>query len=491
MWMPPQIRLPFLNLRDRKLNSLAACVAAVAMLLLCVRALNRFDDSWDGTAYHLVFAAFRSKLLSLDDFRPLPLFMDYYSGFPSFLDIVSGYTWRFTGSILVLQVFPLVAILVLAVFWRWRFGLSMGWTLIAILAVPVIQTSATALYVDTFTNCLFAIPVSTVSMAFIDRRPLDKSDVVISLFSLAIAANCKSQFGPLATILLVLMCAHQLPWLVQQRKRKEVIQFLAVSSVACLAILYTELRNAVLFGNPFYPVTFSIFGHALPGSVSTNAWDGPDYLRHATQPLKWLLSVLEYRAFEGLDMPYTIDQYQFIPVGFMPAPDRILPPGTRVGGFFVPYVFGLLAWLAIFVRKYPLHDGTRWFVPLVIASIIVAPLPGFHQLRYSSFWMLNLIFLCFMAARRNDEFPTAFRAFLVVMFLSVGMITGWRYFDPTPYSVQDHIRTYGIDKAVTGRDICLEYRNRDSLLFTYIFHSSGRYRVVDLPPPQHCPAASN
>jgi hypothetical protein len=60
--------------------------------------------------------------------------------------------------------------------------------------------------------------------------------------------------------------------------------------------------------------------------------------------------------------------------------------------------------------------------------------------------------------------------------------------DRNTYSVQDHIKAHGIDKVVTGRDLCLENRNRDTILFTYIFHSSGRYRVVDLPPGQHCPS---
>jgi len=76
------------------------------------------------------------------------------------------------------------------------------------------------------------------------------------------------------------------------------------------------------------------------------------------------------------------------------------------------------------------------------------------------------------------------------MFLSLGMLTGWRYFDFSPYSVQDHIRAAGYDKAVTGHDLCFEHRNRDPLLFTYIFHSKGHYRVVDLPPGERCPEAA-
>jgi hypothetical protein len=140
----------------------------------------------------------------------------------------------------------------------------------------------------------------------------------------------------------------------------------------------------------------------------------------------------------------------------------------------------------IFTVRYAPRERIRWFIPLLGASLI-AFVPGSHELRYYSFWILNLIFLCFLAAQRAQEGSMLFRATLIVMFLSVGMVTGWRYFDATPYSVQDHIHKNGIDRAITGRDICLENRNRDPLLFTWIFHTAGRYRIVDLPPGEHCP----
>jgi hypothetical protein len=306
-------------------------IASLALLVLFIRAVNHFDDSWDGTAYHLVFAAFRSGILSPNDLMPLPRFMDAYYSFPALLDIVNGYTWWITGSVLILQTFPLIAILTLACFWQRRFGLVMPWTVIAILTVPAIQTSATALYVDTFSNCAFAIPVSILSISFIDRRALSKADVAVSLIALAVAANCKPQFVVWATILLVLLCAHQLTFLVGLRKRNEIALFLSVSAVAFSAIVFVDLRNAVVFGNPFYPVGFNVFGHTMPGPWNSRTWDGPDYLRNAPQPVRWLLSILEYRAFDGRDTPYNIDQYEFIPVGFMPAFGSSLSPRNAYG----------------------------------------------------------------------------------------------------------------------------------------------------------------
>jgi hypothetical protein len=40
--------------------------------------------------------------------------------------------------------------------------------------------------------------------------------------------------------------------------------------------------------------------------------------------------------------------------------------------------------------------------------------------RYFSFWMLNLIFLCSLAAQRVPESRTMFRSFLLVMFVAIG-----------------------------------------------------------------------
>ena len=143
--------------------------------------LGRFDDSWDGTHYHLVLAALRAHILTFNDFEPIPNVVAFYHSYPRLLDTVRGYVWRFTGSILILQTFNLIAIAALVTFWRWRFGLSIRWTLVAILSVPLIQISATTLYVDTFANCFFAIAISALGVAFIDRRPLVRSEFIVSV----------------------------------------------------------------------------------------------------------------------------------------------------------------------------------------------------------------------------------------------------------------------------------------------------------------------
>src|SRR5215475_9973640 len=114
------------------LNTVGAALAVTAVFLLLVRALNRFVVSWDGTSYHLVFAAFRARILTFDDFQPIPLIALFYSSFPPLLDIVRGYVWRISGSILILQSFNLVAIAILVTFWKYYSGLSIRWTLIAV-----------------------------------------------------------------------------------------------------------------------------------------------------------------------------------------------------------------------------------------------------------------------------------------------------------------------------------------------------------------------
>ena len=68
------------------------------------------------------------------------------------------------------------------------------------------------------------------------------------------------------------------------------------------------------------------FPGALPLPIFVN---GPEYLDGVPQPLKWLLSVLDFRATEGRDLPYTIDQEAYKPLGFTPGPDTLYGNGGR------------------------------------------------------------------------------------------------------------------------------------------------------------------
>ncbi len=475
-----------MSIAGRRLNVFGAVLAVAAVLLLLVRALSRFDDSWDGTQYHLVFSAFRARILTFETFQPLPFIASFYNSFPPLLDIVRGYVWRITGSILILQSFNLAAIAALVTFWKRRFGLSIRWSIVAILSVPLIQISATALYVDTFVNCIFTIPLSALSVAFIDRRPLSRNEAILSLVALAVCGNVKPQFIVLGTVLLTVLCIFQTWYLSQQGSRKELGCFLGLAAISYLVVPATGIHNLLVYGNPVYPLAISIFGKSLPGMFPPEAtWKAPDYLAHVSQPVRWLASILEFRAFEGAEIPYTIDQFNPIPIGTMP--DIVSrPPSMRMGGYFFPLVLTLFMWLVVFTRHYTANERLRWFIPLICVSFI-AFVPGSNELRYYSFWMLILIFLCFLAANRANEYVGLFRGSLVVAFISVGMITGWRYFDPRPYSVQDHIRKHGMDRVVTGQDLCFENRSRDTILFTWIFHNKGHYRVVDLSPGEHCP----
>jgi hypothetical protein len=470
----------------RKLNAFGAVLAAAAVLLLLVRALSRFDDSWDGTQYHLVFSAFRARILTFETFQPLPFIVSFYNSFPPLLDVVRGYVWRVTGSILILQAFNLGAIATLVTFWKFNFGLSIRWSIIAILSVPLIQISATTLYVDTFVNCVFVIPLSTLYMAFIDRRPLTRKEVILSLVALAVCGNIKPQFVVLGTVLLTVLCIFQTWHLWQQGRRRELGRFLGLAAISYVVVPATGIHNLLVHGNPFYPLAISVLGKSLPGMFPLKvAWKVPDFLAHVPQPVRWLASIVEFRAFEGAEIPYTIDQFNPIPIGIMP--DIVSrPPSMRMGGYFFPLVLTLCMWLGVFIRRYPASERLRWFIPLICVSL-VAFVPGSNELRYYSFWMLTLIFLCFLAASRANEYVGLFHGSLVVAFVSVGMITGWRYFDPRSYSVQDHIRKHGMDRVVTGQDLCFENRSRDTILFTWIFHAKGQYRVVDLSPGERCP----
>ena len=286
------------------LNAIGAVIAGTAIALLGVRALVRFDDSWDGTSYHLVFAAFRAHILTFSDFEPLPNMVAGYHSYPPLLDIVRGFVWRITGSILILQLFNLIAIVALTSFWRRHFDLSFRWIVVTILSIPLIQIGATTLYVDTITNCLFVVALSILAAAFVDRRPLHRSEVIISLSALALSANVKPQFMVVGTVALMILCIYQLSCLKRQGNRADLRFFLLPAAVACLLVPAVALSNVLTFGNPVYPLAIAIFDHNLPGLFPASAlWRGPDYLSQVPQPVRWLASILEYRAFEGSDIP--------------------------------------------------------------------------------------------------------------------------------------------------------------------------------------------
>src|SRR3954468_23325547 len=189
--------------RPSALDAVGMLVAAAAMAALFLRAINHFDYSWDATHYHLVLAAFRAGILTRDDFTPIPLIGDLlYNGFPPLMDFVRGYLWRWTGSINILQVINPLAILALAAFWMRRFRLPPQWTLLAMLSIPVLQIGAPTVYVDVLVNCMFAIPLSAFCAAIIEQRALGRSELLVSLLALAIAANTKLQFVALSAVLL-------------------------------------------------------------------------------------------------------------------------------------------------------------------------------------------------------------------------------------------------------------------------------------------------
>jgi hypothetical protein len=95
------------------------------------------------------------------------------------------------------------------------------------------------------------------------------------------------------------------------------------------------------------------------------------------------------------------------------------PPAHRTGGYFVLLVVGLLAWLAYFSRTGALRDRWRWTVPLLV-TWATAFLPGSNELRHYSFWILNLIFICFLIAKKTQVDTVPFRRLSADCFFQSG-----------------------------------------------------------------------
>ena len=191
-------------------------------------------------------------------------------------------------------------------------------------------------------------------------------------------------------------------------------------------VLIIPIRNLYTFGNPLYPVAWSLFGHSFPGpypsSLSDN-WD-PAYLRGTAQPLKWILSILEFRALDFRYTPYTLGMAD---VG----PDA---KSLRMGGYFGFYVvFNLLVLAYIVFRK---RDRRAYLfaAAFLIGSVATASLPASHELRYYSFWMLFLVFanIYFVFGSYLPDPTLRFVLFAAAISATtfIVMVSGGRYIMP-------------------------------------------------------------
>jgi hypothetical protein len=242
-------------------------------------------------------------------------------------------------------------------------------------------------------------------------------------------------------------------------------------------VLPQALVNLWRFHNPFYPIAFTVAGHAFAGketvaliqqfsSLGTKWKDFPSAVR-------WLASVLEFDAFRGRPLPWTIDQGNVLQSN----------PSFRMGGYFIAYVVGLVILIA-------LRGRTRVARPLlgvmIAVTILCALLPNSHELRYYMFWMLTLVacglIAAFAPSLADTAQPTLRRdtcALVLVALASVVSMTGAAYLKTSGTRVSDLVAPTDavVDSLAPGSTLCVANRDRYAVLYSNAFHPHSDIHV--------------
>lgn len=475
----------------------AVRVAALVLLGSVLRAaLHDVSQAWDSLYYHLPFAARFAGILGPNDYSFSPDNEERFAGYALLAERLQGALFRLVGRPEGANLLAFFSVPALAVYLKVRHRVSASVAVFAFFALPLVQTHATSAYVDLPANaCAALFLLEAFTLANGHARPHWKQrrvkpwQLALALVPGVLAAHMRFQLAP--TVLLGLMMLTFVAW--KSSKRWTNLAFLAAS----VPFVYGKLvSNFVRFGNPVYPVELSVLGHALPFH-ETRYSSSPDYLEHSAQPIRFVCSLLEI-GFSPLGTPsrWTVDQYA--------------PAGTatsRMGGTFAPYVVTMVALLvALAASRATKGSLARRLLGFGLAlTLVVAPSPQSHELRYYMVWPIVLVASVLVGARsglrlrpstsKRPVFPRVASALVPVVALSafgvVAVTTSYEWITPSgstfPEVLAKKVDRRVIDSIRDGESVCL-WRTPYTFLYASKFHGR-RYRLVEGESPAGCGAA--
>jgi hypothetical protein len=452
-------------------------LAAITFGLIVVRAFRVADANWDTLQYHWSYAA-RAAGLCDRECLAFDAGIDVrYAGFPMVYHWAYGMLWRIFGTPLAGHALTIAAIVALCAEMRRRFEVPLAWSWLAFLAIPLVQIHSSASYADVVANAAIALALVVLLDLLVTRRVATVADLAIAALALTIAAGTKLQMIPVAGLAWV---AVAIVAIVARRHRDGRFPWAyaaALAVVGVVAVLPQVLANLWRFDNPFYPIAFAVAGHSFPGTETVDGIQQATSLgtrwMHTPGAARWLASVLEFDAFRGRSMPWTIDQGDVLQSS----------PSFRMGGYFVVYVIGLVALLALRSRA----RAARPLAGVMIAvTVLCALLPNSHELRDYIFWMLALVACVLIAAFAPglaDEAQPALRrdacALVLVALASVVSMTGAVYLRTTGPRVRDLVAPTDavVQSLPPGSTLCVANRDRHAILYSKPFHPGSDIHV--------------
>jgi hypothetical protein len=455
---------------DRFLRFSADGVLAL-LLATAFLSLSRAHDVWN---YHLPFAARLVGLVTEQHFLFDTENTERYKGFPLLSEFIQGVLWRVFGRPQAANLLSAASVPVFAWFLRRRFSVPWHVSVLALLAIPLVQAHAADSFIDLPSSVAVAALILITIRAFTEVQPLGLGWLLLAFVSAAFAVNSKAIVGPTVALAAALLGARLL-WLSRRlpdaERRRYRIQLAAF--VVLLPIVFaTPLKNLARYHNPVFPFKAQVFGYELPGT-EPNYHSSPTWLEHVSRPTRFAASLLEMGA-RPLSDPARWTYGQMTP------PDH---PGLRMGGFFSAYVLFNLALLGFRLVRDRSREAIAAASGLAVMTLLVSVIPQSHELRYHIYWMIVLVSInLWLAARPGATLigPLGLGAVSLVALGVVVAVSRGVFLTPRSETFEELIARRAprsaIAKIAEGSTACIE-RPGSSLLWAAPFHPPRQYRI--------------
>jgi hypothetical protein len=474
---------------------LVLITAGIVLLALIYKAWVDFDTAWDSLAYHLPFAALRVGIVSPQQYHLSHWMAGIYDSFPVLPDYLQGVLWRLTSRPQAANLLNLIGLLCLTIFFRLRYRIPAEYILVGLFSLPVVLIQSTSSYNDLFANSFLTILLFVMFDAWDGPGRFSVGQGIISSLCFAVVLNSKLQLLPIATGAAIALCA--IVYLLRSRftaakkqlksyTRPERFVIFAAIVFGVGAAFYNYVKNWILFRNPFSPVGLNIGPIHLTGQFdNSHIAAEPAYLSGSLQSIRWILSVLEYRSFEGRNPLWTNAQ------GDLP----ISSPAMRMGGYFAVFVLLNLFLFVALQWKTRQRFGWKPIAFMATLSLATSVLPDSQELRYYMYWIISLVVMNLIMANHgfNSKNRRILRTIIASISLScmlfVFLATGFRYVQPLHVDTPSVVRGIGVDKELSNMGIhpneaiCVLGKNRFTFLYSPYFNpnleSRLHYKIVE------------
>lgn len=459
--------------------------------VLTYKSLTDTNVEYDNLSYHLPFAAIRTGIFKPEEYIPYQWLRDCFNGFPFLMDYIKGYLWKYSGNINATNLPSVFAVVGYCTFLRVAFGIRLTFSFLLIAAIPTIQNGLATGNLDLIANLSFSAALICAFHFYANRETAGKWFVFWALLFAGMAANTKGHFYVPSGLFAACFAAYcigtwdKVGW--KKAARFERAAFVCLTLAAFLSCIGLAARNLYFYGNPLFPIGITVGGIELPGARISDLYVDPAYLQGTPQPVRWLLSVIEYRALDSRPIPYMIG------MGDVPAGSH----SARMGGYFGFYfLFSLWLFYRLTLTS---KNGRHKIVAVAFTATIVfvSFIPSSHELRYFSFVMVVLASVSAIHLKCTDfmnDIRPIYNAVVVSSFAFVLLVTGGVAFHSNNMRAQRIIDNFGIAKNYTshfkdGATYCLvDWGQLPVLASVYFNRQLGiDYSIVQAEPNSDCP----